>query len=235
MRLTPNLRPPLALLVGAAPAGAATALAFSAQAISDALSADLGRSLAFLAAALVLQLAGLKAPGHGSLGVSAVGILGAVIALGTGPAMAVAVCCALVQCVRARGLVHRALFDAANLALAAGVAGLVFEAVARDDSSGLVLLAALLAGLAYVVANIGLLCAAMALAEARSPLAIWRERFHFARFHFLAFGALALLAASAYEQLGAAALLPFVLPPLLLALSMRESLARLRRGEARAA
>ena len=94
-------------------------------------------------------------------------------------------------------------------------------------SSGLVrLLAALLAGLAYVSVNIGLLCFAMALSEARSPLSVWHERFHFARFHFLAYGALGLLAATAYDQLGTAALLPFVLPPMLLALSMRESLAR---------
>jgi hypothetical protein len=44
--------------------------------------------------------------------------------------------------------------------------------------------------------------------------------------HFLAFGALGQLAASAYAQLGAAALVPFCLPPVLLALSIRESLAR---------
>jgi drug/metabolite transporter (DMT)-like permease len=66
----------------------------------------------------------------------------------------------------------------------------------------------------------------MALSEARWPLRVWRERFHFARFHFLAYGALGLLAATAYEQLGAAALVAFALPPILLALSMREGLAR---------
>jgi hypothetical protein len=229
MRLSSIMRTPVGLLVGAAVAAAATAIAFAAESIQGALSDQLGRCLAFLAASVLLQLVGVKLPGRGSLGVSAVGLVGAAIALGPGPAMAIAVCCALAQWLRSRGLAHRALFDMANLALAAGAAGLVFEQLVGLHSSGLVrLLAALTAGGVYVLVNLALLCSAMGLCERRSPLAVWHERFQWARFHFLAFGALALLAASAYAQLGAAALILFVLPPVLLALSMRESLARFR-------
>lgn len=221
------MRAQVALLVGAAVAAAVTAITLAATSIEVALNDQLLPFLAFLAASVLLQLVGLKLPGGGTLGASAVGLVGAAIVLGSGAAMTIGVLCALAQWLRSRGLAHRALFDMANLALASGAAGLVFEQVAGLHASGPVrLLAALLAGLAYVSVNIGLLCFAMALSEARSPLSVWHERFHFARFHFLAYGALGLLAATAYDQLGAAALLPFVLPPMLLALSMRENLAR---------
>lgn len=227
MRFASTMRAPVALLVGAAVAGAATAITLTADAIQAALNDELSRFLAFLAAGVLLQLVGLKLPGRGTLGVSAVALVGAAITLGAGPAMAIGILTALIQWLRSRGLAHRALFDMANLALASGAAAVVFGQIAGLEDSGLVrLLAALLAGLVYVTVNIGLLCFAMALSEARSPLGVWRERFHFARFHFLAYGALGLLAASAYDQVGAASLLAFVLPPILLALSMRESLTR---------
>ena len=233
LRLMNSIGVRLVVLIGASAAGAACALAFASASIGAALRDQLGRSLAFLAAALVLQLFGLRLPGRGTLGVSAVALLAAAITLGSGPAMAIALSCAAAQWLRRRGLAHRALFDASNLALSTGAAGLCYHALAGAGSSGtLQLAAALAAGLCYSATNVGLLCLAMATSEARSPLTIWRERFHWARYHFLAFGALALLAASTYGQLGAAALLPFCLPPILLTLSMRESLARFRKAPA---
>jgi hypothetical protein len=229
MRLVSTMRAPVALLVGAAVAAAASSLTLQADAIQDAYNNRLPSSLAFLIASILLQLLGLKLPGRGTLSVSAVGLVGAAIALGTGPAMAIAVVTALAQWMRSRGLAHRALFDAANLALSAGAAGVAFERITSLETSGIVhLLAALLAGLAYVAVNLGLLCLAMALSEARSPLSVWHERFHFARFHVLAYGALGLLAATAADRLGAAALAAFLLPPILLALSMRDGLTRFR-------
>jgi hypothetical protein len=224
------------LLVGGTVAGAATGIAFAADGIRAALSDHLGRSLGFLAASVLLQLFALRVSGRGSVGVSAVGIVGTAIALGTGPAMAVGVAVALAQWARSRGLAYRALFDAGNLALSGGAAGLVFDGVSDLDGSGIVrLLAALLAGLAYTTVNHGLLCLAIGSSDSRSPLVIWKAQFHWARYQFLAFGALALLAATADAQLGAAALLAFVLPPILLAQSMRQSLHRSRRETASAA
>jgi hypothetical protein len=229
MRMASTMRPPVALLIGSAVAAAASALTLQADAIEAAYNNRLASSLAFLIASVLLQLLGLKLPGRGTLSVSAVGLVGAAIALGTGPAMAIGIVTALAQWGRSRGLAHRALFDAANLALSAGAAGVAFERIASLENSGFVhLLAALVAGLAYVVVNLGLLCLAMALSEARSPLTIWQERFHSARFHVLAFGVLGLLAATADDRLGAAALVAFVLPPVLLALSIRDGLTRFR-------
>jgi hypothetical protein len=219
----------VAILIAASAAGAATALGFAAGSIADALRDQAGRSIAFLAATIVLQLFAVRLPGRGSVGVSAVGLVAAAITLGTGPAMAIGVCAALAQYLRSRGFAHRALFDAANFCLAAGAAGVVYHQVADlDHSGGVRLVAALVAGLAYTAVNHGLLCLAMGLSELRSPMAVWHERFHFARYHFLAFGALAMLAASSYAELGAFSLLAFVVPPVLLAQSMREKLGRLR-------
>jgi HD-GYP domain-containing protein (c-di-GMP phosphodiesterase class II) len=83
-----------------------------------------------------------------------------------------------------------------------------------------------LAGFAYAVVNNGLLCFAMSLAE-RTPLkTIWFERFHWARFHFVLFGPLALAATIAYEQVGTAGLVAFTLPPAVMILSVRQYLER---------
>jgi hypothetical protein len=144
--------------------------------------------------------------------------------------MAIAGATALAQWLRSRGLAHRALFDTANYVLSAGAAGVVFDALADSSAGGSArLAAALVAGLAYTVVNHVLLCAAMALSESRSPFAVWRDRFSWAGLHFLAFGALGLLAATADAQLGAVALLAFLVPALLLAHSMRAALERAHR------
>jgi hypothetical protein len=66
----------------------------------------------------------------------------------------------------------------------------------------------------------------MGSSEARSPLAVWQERFHWARYHFLAYGPLAILAATAYTELGAVSLVAFAIPPILLAHSMRDHFRR---------
>jgi hypothetical protein len=217
------------LLVSAAMVGAGVALGFAAAGIRDAFADHPARSLAFLGASILLQLFAVRLPGPGSVSVSAVGIIGAAIALGTGPAMAIGVAVALAQWARTRAPAYRALFDASNLALSAGAAGVVFDQVAGLDGSGVLsLLAALAAGFAYSGVNFGLLCLAMGSSEGRSAVAVWLERFHWARFHFLAFGALGLLAATADAQLGAVSLVAFVVPPILLALSMRGALARFR-------
>jgi hypothetical protein len=223
-----STRTRVALLVSACVAGAGAALTLAAAGIGTALSEQSGATLAFLSVSVALQLLALRIPARGSLSVSAVGIIAAAISLGTGPAMAIGVLVALAHWARTRAPGHRALFDASNLALAAGAAGLTFQALTGPGSSGLVtLLAALAAGLAYCLVNVGLLCLAMGASELRSPLAIWQQRLHWARYHFLAFGALALLCSTAYAQLGAASLIAFVLPPLLLTLSLRSGLARL--------
>ena len=83
-----------------------------------------------------------------------------------------------------------------------------------------------MAGAVYTALNIGLLCLAMSLAE-HTPLSrIWFERFHWARYHFMLFGPLALAATTAYRQIGTAGLVAFALPPALMMFSVRQYLQR---------
>jgi hypothetical protein len=204
-------------------AGGAVALGLGlARGGADAISAHPGRFLALAAFTLFLQLLSLRVPGKGSVGVSAVGLVAACIALGLGAAMAIAVVAALVQFVRTRGLLHRALFDAGNFALSTGAAGLVYEHLA-DSRRAVQVAAALLAGLVYTTVNVGLLCLAMASSENRTPLAVWRERFHWARFHFIAFGLLAAAAGLLATEVSLATLLGLAVPPALVALSLRHA------------
>src|SRR5437773_7883480 len=135
--------------------------------------------------------------------------------------MAIAVLAAVAQWLRSRNQLYKAVFDAANFALAAAAASLVFHALGDWR-----LLAAVLAGAAYAAVNNGLLCLAMSLAEHVPWRTIWFERFHWARFHFALFGPLALAATIAYEQIGTAGLAAFTLPPALMILSVRQYLER---------
>jgi hypothetical protein len=212
----------LAALITLEAVGAALALAFTAPGLSNALHDHFGWMIVLLASTLLLQLAAVHLPGHGTISVSAVGVLAAAIQLGTGAAIVIAVAAALTQWVRARGLAHRALFDASTFALSAAAAALTYHATASaSTSSSIRLLAALLAGLAYTTVNHSLLCLAISLSETRSPLKVWQKRFHWARHHFLAYGLLGLVAAITNQQLGFASLPVLLLPPILLAQTMR--------------
>jgi hypothetical protein len=158
--------------------------------------------------------------GRGGFGVSAIGILAAAFLLNTGTAMALAVVAALLQWARRRSELDKAVFDAGNLALAAGVAGVTFHALEGTSQ----FLAATLAGCAYAAVNNGLVCLAMSLAERADLRVIWRERFHWARYYFLLFGPLALVAESAYDLMDIQGLVAFAVPPALMMLAARRYL-----------
>src|SRR5256886_3887071 len=159
--------------------------------------------------------------GRGSVSVSAIGILASAFLFDPGTTMAIAALAAIAQSIRSRSQLYKALFDAANFAVAGAAASLVLHAW-----DGWRLPAAVLAGGVYAVVNNGLLCLAMSLAEHVPWRTIWFERFHWARFHFALFGPLALAATIAYEQIGTAGLVAFTLPPALMILSVRQYLER---------
>lgn len=223
-------RTPVAALIATVAAGAAVALGFGGERIVEVVQDHPGRFAAFLAFTLFLQLFTLRLNGKGSIGLSAVGLVTAGIVLGAGPAMAIAVVAAVVQYVRRRGLLHRAVFDASNFALAAGGAAVTYAAVTDADSSTLVrFAAATLAGLVYGAVNNGLLCFAMATSDGRSVAATWQQHFSWAKLHLLAIGPLAASAALVYDEIGVAALAVFALPPLLVVASLQRQLVRLVR------
>jgi hypothetical protein len=174
-----------------------------------------------LALTIALQMFSVQVYGKGSVSVSAIGIVASAFLFDTGTAMAIAVLAALAQWIRSRGELYRGVFNAANFALSAAAAAFVFQAL--DDWRPI---AALMAGVAYAVVNNGLLCLGMGLAENTSWRTIWFERFHWARFHYVLFGPLALAATIAYEQVGTPGLVAFTLPSALMILSVRQYLSR---------
>jgi hypothetical protein len=208
------------LIIGLAIVACAGLIAASHGLVATA-SAEPARIATLLGLTLALQMFSVRVYGRGSVSVSAIGVLATAFLFDTGTTMAIAVLAAIAQSVRSRSQLYKAVFDAANFAVAGAAASLVFQA-----SDGWALLAAVLAGTVYAVINNGLLCLAMSLAEHVPWRTIWFERFHWARFHFALFGPLALAATIAYEQIGTAGLVAFTLPPALMILSVRQYLER---------
>jgi HD domain/MASE9 len=210
----------LALVVGLAVVAGAAFMA-SSEGLLATLSDQPLRVATLLALTLALQLFSVQVYGRGSVSVSAIGIIASAFLFDTGTTMAIAFFAAFVQWTRRRPELYKAVFDAANFALAGAVASLVYDAL-----PGWRLLAASIAGVAFAAINNGFLCLVMSLAE-REPISkIWFERFHWARFHFALFGPVALAATIAYEQVGTAGLVAFTLPPALMILSVRQYLER---------
>ncbi len=209
-------------LIGAVAASAAAGIAFELPAFVHTVASDPRRVAAMLALTLVLQLFSVPVYGRGGFGVSAIGILATAFLLNTGTAMAVAVVAALLQWIRRRSDLDKAIFDFGNFVLAAAGAGVAYHALEGTSR----LFAAALAGCVYAGLNNGLVCLAMSLAENRSWRAVWLERFHWARFYFLLFGPLALVAQTAYKLMGVQGLVAFTVPPALMMLSARRYLER---------
>jgi hypothetical protein len=203
----------------------ASCLVIATPQIERTIQTQPNRVAALLALTLLLQLLSVQVYGRGSVSVSAIGILASAFVLNTGTAMAIAVAAALAQWLRRRGQLYKAIFDAANFALSAGAASLVYHALSSERFA-----AAVAAGLVYAALNNGLLCFAMSLAERTPFRSVWLERFHWARLHFLLFGPLALAGTIAYQQMGITGLATFALPPALMILSLRQYLEQTTRA-----
>ena len=219
--VTAGLDERVVLLVVGLAVAACAGLVVAGGGLVATLSDQPLRVATLLALTLALQMFSVQVYGRGSVSVSAIGIIASAILFDTGTTMTIAVFAAIVQWIRRRPELYKAVFDAANFALAAASACLVFQAFGDWR-----LLAAVLAGGAFAVVNNGLLCLAMSLAERTPWTTIWFERFHWARFHFALFGPVALAATIAYEQVGTAGLVAFTLPPALMILSVRQYLER---------
>jgi putative nucleotidyltransferase with HDIG domain len=209
-------------LIGVVSAGAGSAVILSLPTVAHTVSADPRRVASMLALTLVLQLFSVPVYGRGGVGVSAIGILASAFLLNTGTAIAVAVVAALVHWAHRRRELEKAMFDAGNFVLAAAAAGATFNALEGTPR----LLAAAIAGGVYAALNNGLVCLAMSLAEGIPLRNVWRERFHWARYYFLLFGPLALVAETAYRLMGVQGLFAFTVPPALMLLSFRHYLER---------
>ncbi len=208
-------------LIALVAAAAGTALALGLSSAMETVRARPYDFALLVTVCLALQLVSLNLGGKGSMGVSAIGIVAAAVIIGTASAMAIGTVLALAQWARRRGLAHKAIFDAGNFTLAAAIAGVLYDTIVpAQPTAAAVFAGATVAGAAYSVVNIGLLCIAMSLSESRAPWVIWKERFAWAWFALLAFGPLAGVAAINFEQSRLGGVLSFLLLPLLLVLGM---------------
>lgn len=224
-----DLGSPVGLLITLAAMAATSLLVFTSGQALHAVSTEPGTVVVFLLLALAYQFFSFELYGRGSISVSAVGLLAAAFSLPVGAAIAIAFVAAVSQWIRKRGLFHRAIFDASNYALSMSGAAATYSAVAPGSTFAR-LAVATLAGIVYGVVNHGLLCLAMSLSEGLPMREVWKERFHWARYHFLIFGPLAVALSIAYEQTGVVGLLAFALPPAVLVFSVRQYLERTRRS-----
>ena len=222
--------PPAGVLITASAAAALAAVAVglpSAIATVQRRPADV---VTFLALGLAFDLLAVEVHRKGMIGVSAIAKLAAGFTLGPGVAMLVAATLAVTHSTRRRALGMRAVFDASNWTLSAGAAALVYQPFAHAGSTALLFLGATLAAAVYTALNLGLLCLAMALTERTGFRAVWYERFHWARFHFLGYGALALALTLSRQKMGFTGVVAFALPPVLMIVSVRQYLQYTRRA-----
>jgi hypothetical protein len=197
-----------------------------------------GEFASLVAIVLLLQVANVQVYGRGAMSFAGAGLLAVGFAFGIGAAMLVAVLAAGANLVRRHGKLHRALFDAAQLALAAAAGTALYHAVDAGALPTAVRIGPALAGsLVFYVVNVGLLSLAMGLSESLPPLAVWRERFRWMAPYYMAAGPLALACVLAYDKLHLVGLVAFALPPAFMMLSVRQYLVRTEQsvGELRAA
>ena len=212
-------------------------LAFSAGALLAVNGAGVVHALAteplgFCGIALIvvaLQIFSADVYGSGAEGSAAIGLLAGGFLFGPGAAIALAVLAAFAQWMRKRGALYKAAFDMANFALSVAAAAYIYRLIDGMTESVLILLAgAFAATVACKAINTGLLCLIMSISESAPFRTIWNERFRWASLHYLAFGPLAFASALAYQKMGLVGLMAFALPPVLLAISVRQYLGHTR-------
>src|SRR6185436_14232973 len=90
----------------------ATSVIFALSGLPHAVSGHYGTVALFVAVTLVLQLGTVSVYRRGAIGFAGVGLLATGFAFGVGVAMTAAIATAVLNLVRRRGKVHRAIFDA---------------------------------------------------------------------------------------------------------------------------
>jgi putative nucleotidyltransferase with HDIG domain len=194
-----------------------------------AVSSQPGELVVFAGLAVALQLAAVEIYGRGALSFSGMGILATGFALGPGAGMVAAILVAAVNMVVQQGRLDRAAFNAANLSLSAAAAAGAYHVLGTPEwTTAARLVPAFLAGVLFMVVNIGLLSLAMSLAEGLPMQAIWRERFRWFTPYYLVSGPLALATTVAFEEAGLIGMLAFGLPPAIMMLSIRQYISRTR-------
>jgi diguanylate cyclase (GGDEF)-like protein/putative nucleotidyltransferase with HDIG domain len=166
-----------------------------------------------------------------SISVGAVGAITGAALFDFRTAFAIALASVAVDWSGRRTPLHRVVFNAGTLSLAALAAAGVFAA-ARAAGFGPPFLAAsgVAAAFAYYLVNMALVSLAVGVEGRRSPVRVWSERFAWLVPHYAAFGFLAGVLAIAYGSVGLFALAVAVLPLLLMRKTQAAYLAHTERS-----
>jgi HD-GYP domain-containing protein (c-di-GMP phosphodiesterase class II) len=173
--------------------------------------------LSFIVAQFPLML-----PNGALFDISFVIMIAAVVSDGPSAALIATVASAVsFKTARSRSLM-RHTFNVAQLAVSAGIAGLVYVRLGgpvgtpADGIFPQILLPLAAATATIYVCNIGLVCGAIGVAEGRSPLNVWRDGYLGIGRNFVAFALLGLLLGVLKNEIGWPSVL-FLLMPLLVA------------------
>jgi HD domain-containing protein/MASE9 protein len=186
-----------------------------------------GVFIAFLLLTAALQLVSIEVYNRGAFSFVGAGLLSLGFTFGVGAAAATAVLMAAINLVVRRGRLNRGVFDAAQWVIAIGAATAFFLGTTSPHTSPLVKIAASVGASAIFMAlNVGLLSLAMSMADSRTVVEIWRERFRWLTPYYLCSGPLALALTVAYDKVGLTGLLAFTLPPAMMMFSTRQYVKR---------
>ena len=159
------------------------------------------------------QVLSLEVEETGSISVSAVGALAAAAIIGPRAAIALAITMSAVEWSARRAVFHQLLFNVGALSLASLTAAAIFSVhFSGRIGTGIFVASGLLAGLVYMVVNMGLVSIAVAVEGRESPMRVWRERFAWLLPHYAVYGFIAAVIYEAYKPIGAWAIVVFALP-----------------------
>jgi diguanylate cyclase (GGDEF)-like protein/putative nucleotidyltransferase with HDIG domain len=159
------------------------------------------------------QVLSLEVEETGSISVSAVGALAAAAIVGPRAAIALAITMSAVEWSARRAVFHQLLFNVGALSLASLAAAAIFAVhLPGQIGTGIFVASGLLAGLVYMVVNMGLVSIAVGVEGRESPLRVFRERFAWLAPHYAVYGFIAAVIYEAYKPIGAWAIVVFALP-----------------------
>jgi diguanylate cyclase (GGDEF)-like protein/putative nucleotidyltransferase with HDIG domain len=160
------------------------------------------------------QVLSLEVEETGSISVSAVGALAAAAIVGPRAAIALAITMSAVEWSARRAVFHQLLFNVGALSLASLAAAAIFSVHLFSGAiqTGVFVASGLLAGLIYMVVNMGLVSIAVGVEGRESPMRVWRERFAWLLPHYAVYGFIAAVIYEAYKPIGAWAIVVFALP-----------------------
>jgi diguanylate cyclase (GGDEF)-like protein/putative nucleotidyltransferase with HDIG domain len=159
------------------------------------------------------QALSLEVEQTGSISVSAVGAIAAAAIIGPRAALPLAITMSAVEWSARRAVFHQLLFNVGALSLASLTTAFIFSFHAHGPiGTGIFVASGLLAGLAYMFVNMGLVSVAVGVEGRENPIGVFRERFSWLAPHYAVYGFIAAVIYEAYKPIGPWAIVVFALP-----------------------